>query len=354
MDSFGGVAADVRLVNGAKGGVPVEAAMNPNSTYWDFCLNQVADAGLSPAQVQVFFLLTENVSFVPVFPDKAETLADQMRAFLTVAKENFPNARICYATSRLYGGYSNTPHATEPIAYWNGFAVKFLIERQIQGDPLLDYQSAGGGDGPGLVPWLAWGPYAWADGQVPDSDGLTWECGDFSTSDGHHLAGPARAEVGERLHEFLSSDATAAPWYPATAPQLCPPTARVDLFGVGPGGNGAPGDGSAYLAASRLPQPAHPDAFHVALIDAPGESLGGFLWGVDSIVSGTVPFFDGWLLVDGAQLVGATTDVHGQARWSFPVLPEVCGGEVVVQGAALSLVDLSISVTPGLRLRLGH
>ena len=66
--------------------------------------------------------------------------------------------------------------AREPV----GFAVQDAIVDQISqdvlvGDPapyigLVDYQS----DGSGHAPWFDWGPYLWASGELPRSDGLNW------------------------------------------------------------------------------------------------------------------------------------------------------------------------------------
>jgi len=62
------------------------------------------------------------------------------------------------------------------------------------------------------VPWLAWGPYLWADGLTPRSDGLTWACADFVT-DGTHPATSARNRVADFLIAFFHSDETAKLWY---------------------------------------------------------------------------------------------------------------------------------------------
>ena len=39
--------------------------------------------------------------------------------------------------------------------------------------------------GPVRSPWIAWGPYLWADGTTPRSDGLFYECSDLD-DDGIH------------------------------------------------------------------------------------------------------------------------------------------------------------------------
>ena len=69
----------------------------------------------------------------------------------------------------------------EPYAYESGFAVKWMVANQIAGDSL----NFDPGQGPVEAPWLSWGPYLWADGMEPRSDGLAWPC-EYFQSDGTH------------------------------------------------------------------------------------------------------------------------------------------------------------------------
>lgn len=69
------------------------------------------------------------------------------------------------------------------------------------------------------APWMAWGPYLWADGMTPRSDGLTYACSDFNSSDGTHPApGGAQNKVAQLLLDFFKSDSTAKPWFTAGQP----------------------------------------------------------------------------------------------------------------------------------------
>ena len=68
-----------------------------------------------------------------------------------------------------------------------------------------------------VSPWLAWGPYPWADGLTPRSDGLTWACSEVE-SDGTHPAQPAEQKVGRMLLDFMLASPFAVPWFRACVP----------------------------------------------------------------------------------------------------------------------------------------
>ena len=71
--------------------------------------------------------------------------------------------------------------------------MKWLIEKQLTGDPDLNFDPAHGAV---KAPWLAWGPYLWADGQKARSDGLTYDLTDLRPDDGTHPATPGAQEGG--------------------------------------------------------------------------------------------------------------------------------------------------------------
>jgi hypothetical protein len=117
----------------------------------------------------------------------------------------FPNLRLAYLSSRIYAGYATTHLNPEPYAYEGGFAMRWVIEEQLAGR--LPFT------GPSRVaPWIAWGPYLWADGLTPRSDGLTWACNDLE-SDGTHPSSSGRQKVAQLLREFFTTDPTARPWF---------------------------------------------------------------------------------------------------------------------------------------------
>jgi hypothetical protein len=88
--------------------------------------------------------------------------------------------------------------------------VKWLIERQIEGDAQLNYDPKKGAI---KAPWLSWGPYLWANGEVKRKDGFSFQPSDFRDNDRmHHSAGGMR-KIGTQLLQFFKSDTTTRDWF---------------------------------------------------------------------------------------------------------------------------------------------
>jgi hypothetical protein len=102
-----------------------------------------------------------------------------------------------------------TPLNPEPHSYESGFAVKWLIADQMAGKPELNYDPK---KGKVNSPWLAWGPYLWADGTKARSDGLVYLREDLA-QDGTHPSMSGREKVAKLLLSFLRTDPTARPWF---------------------------------------------------------------------------------------------------------------------------------------------
>jgi hypothetical protein len=154
----------------------------------------------------VAWIKVTNVHPSGEWPTDANLLTFRLRTILRNLIERFPNVKIAYLSSRVYAGYATTTQSPEPYAYQNGFGVRDIITRQIDG--LLPFAGAGR-----VAPWITW-KYLWADGLIPRSDGLTWECADFN-DDGTHPSPSGCTKVANALVNFLLSDPTAAPWFGA-------------------------------------------------------------------------------------------------------------------------------------------
>ena len=201
----------VVVVNGAQGGwASNKLVSNGSAAYWQVLDERLAENGLTPAQVQVVWLkeARSGIKNEP-FPQEPQVLQAQLQTIVQAIQTRYPNVQIVYLSSRIYGGYATGPLNPEPIAYQSGFAVKWLIEAQINGDPQLNYDPA---RGEVAAPWLAWGPYLWADGLTPRHDGLTWACDEFA-DDGTHPGDAARDKVAAILLDFFKMDETSRIWF---------------------------------------------------------------------------------------------------------------------------------------------
>jgi len=211
----------VVIVDGAQGGMTASAWANPNRlprpdarNPWDVLDEPLHRAHVTAQQVQVAWIKQANAGPANFgeFPKHAEALKGHMVGLLNKLKDRFPNLRIAYLSSRIYAGYAKTPLNPEPYAYESAFAVRWLIQDQIKGDPKLSYDPD-----KGLVksPLLLWGPYLWADGEKGrKADDLVWNPEDLGP-DGTHPSDTGRRKVAELLLRFVKTGPMAKMWFTA-------------------------------------------------------------------------------------------------------------------------------------------
>jgi hypothetical protein len=204
------------IVDGAQGGMAAKIIANPTdskfSQFWQTVDKRLDDAGVSAAQVQIAWIKQADIRPTATFPNDALTLEDELETIAHILVQRFPNLKLAYCSSRIYAGYASTALNPEPFAYQSGFSVKWMIEKQINGSRDLNYDHTRGEVN---APWLAWGPYLWADGLTMRNDGLTWSCSQYA-DDGTHPApgsGNARERVAEMLLQFFKTDSTTTPWF---------------------------------------------------------------------------------------------------------------------------------------------
>ncbi|MCA9692609.1 MAG: hypothetical protein KC636_23620 [Myxococcales bacterium] len=197
-------------INGAQPRKSAEIMEAARSNYWPTIDQRVAAEGLTNEQVQAVWLKSSTKAPSRPFPEEPKRFYECLVNTMHILVERFANLQIVYLSSRAYGGYSEIPLSPEPHAYESGFAIKWLIRDQIRGDPNLNYDPE---KGPVRSPWLAWGPYLWADGVVPrEHDGLTYERADMIW-DGVHPSPTGREKVAALLFEYFITDRTAASWF---------------------------------------------------------------------------------------------------------------------------------------------
>ena len=192
------------FVDCAQGGQTAQVTANPQANYWKVAEERLAGAGVTANQVQVAWLKQANAGPTAPFPQEARRLHRDIVMTLHNLHAKYTNLKIVYLSSRIYAGYASTPLNPEPHAFETGFAVKWTVAAQIAGDPEL---------APHRAPWIAWGPYLWADGVKGRKPGsLTWEREDLA-EDGTHPAPSGRIKVARLLFEFLRDEPTARTWF---------------------------------------------------------------------------------------------------------------------------------------------
>jgi hypothetical protein len=211
--SESGLNPKLKLVDGAQGGMTAAVVSDPESPrggqFWKTVAGRLDDARVTPAQVQAVWLKEADAAPSAQFPVYPEQLRDEMGKIARILHERFGNLKLVFLSSRTYGGFATTRLNPEPFAYQSGFAVKWLIERQIEGAPDLNFDPA---RGPVKAPWLAWGPDLWADGVKPRQDGFSYVKSDFG-ADGTHPSPAGREKVARLLLDFFKSDSATKPWF---------------------------------------------------------------------------------------------------------------------------------------------
>ena len=204
------------IVDGAISGQTAFKIQNANdngtgSAYWATGDKRLKAAGVTRNQVQVVWLKEADAHPTSAFPKHAQDLEQEEENLVRLFHDRFPNCKQVFVSNRTFGGYATSDLNPEPYAYETGFAVKWLIEKQIKGEPELNYDPA---KGTVKAPWLSWGPDLWANGMTPrKSDGFTYAFDDVLPKDRTHPADSGRKKVAELLLNFLKTDATAKPWF---------------------------------------------------------------------------------------------------------------------------------------------
>lgn len=205
------------IVDGARGGQSAATWDSPTDANYDRVRDEeLIPRGLSEAQVAAVWVKVANPApsvSLPAANADAYTLLAQLGDIVRSVRQRYPNVRQVFLSSRIYAGYASTMLNPEPYAYESGFAVKWLIQAQIEqmaGGPIDPI--AGDLDFEGVAPWLAWGPYLWADGITPGPLGLTYECSDLQ-NDGTHPSQSGQEKVADRLLAFMLTSPLTMPWF---------------------------------------------------------------------------------------------------------------------------------------------
>jgi hypothetical protein len=187
------------LLNAAIGGQQLPEIVQLQGRVWDRAQELTTEPGRSPRQVQVLFLHTtyhraNNLHGTPPgpFPERMREMQRDLVTVLEKCVSLYPNLKIAYLTADGFRHFTGF----EPHVYQEAFALKWLIESQIRGEPGTAFEGEAR-----RLPWLQWGPYIWDN---------TWDASYFT--DGVHPAPVALSLFVEKYWEHLRRDPVARPW----------------------------------------------------------------------------------------------------------------------------------------------
>ena len=201
------------FVPGAQPRVTADLWANPTFPAWGEIFQYfLPQSGVTANQVVAAWVESVLSGTTGTFPSDMTKLQADLETTAQLLHTNFPNLTLALFSPREYGAYSAPRRGDpEPYSYESGFAVRGMIEDQMNGAPGMNYNLA---NGPVMAPWVGWGPYLWANGLIPRSDGLVWTCQDFQ-GDGLHpsvTTGGSEKNAYMMMEFFKTTDVT-APWF---------------------------------------------------------------------------------------------------------------------------------------------
>ncbi len=200
------------LFNGAMAKQTNPSWDQPTDAAYDVVRSRLAQRNLTEVQVRVVLLKVATLFPTRSLPDPAADAYQLMAstgAVIRALRVRYPNLQQVYLVPRIYAGYAGNASSPEPYAYETAFAVQQVVQAQIAQHATGQVDPRVGDVG---RPWVGWGPYLWADGLTPRSDGLTWARAEFQ-ADGIHPSPAGVQKVGGALLAFLSTTPHAACWF---------------------------------------------------------------------------------------------------------------------------------------------
>jgi len=199
----------LHMVNCANGGGKgsLNSIMNPNDPYWNHVDLVMRTSFLSPNQVEVIYLDTEDSTSSVVFPGRPYQYRDDFEEAMRVCKAKFKKLRLVYVMGRATTFNKTQIQNKEPCPYYAGWGQKFAIEDQINGVAGTRYKGVNA-----VAPLYTWAWYQWADGSTtPRQDGFIWRKN--MTADGIHATDEGLDTLSNRFQNFLLTDPYAKIWY---------------------------------------------------------------------------------------------------------------------------------------------
>lgn len=200
---------DVMIINTAHFGFEAEKWATTDEP-WTNAKTVIEKAGATPEQMQIAWMYIAIGRVSGDFPDSAIELEEYSKTIMQRLKQEYPNIKIVYISSRTYAGWATIRKNPEPYAYEAGFAMKWLIQEQIDGSSELNYDPS---KGPVKAPLLMWGPYLWADGEHPNSQGLFYIRSDFTEDDGTHPSDQGAKKIGAFMLNWFKTNELSKSWF---------------------------------------------------------------------------------------------------------------------------------------------
>ncbi len=193
--------AHLKFVIGAQGGRDINTMMDKNSYYWKTVDSILNTTNLSAGQIQIIWISTGDLLAAGInFPQHADMQIEKYKSLLAHIKIIFPNIKLVFISDRPYAGYIGGENGgplqlAEPSGYYNSWAVKWVIENQIDQTNGFTYNE---------IPFIDWGPLLWTDGIVGNQTGYQWACDDAGHG-GIHASSKGRMKEAALMYLFFSA-----------------------------------------------------------------------------------------------------------------------------------------------------
>jgi len=191
----------LELIIGAQGGRDINSMTDQQSTYWTSIDSALAEKDITPVQVQLAWISTGDIlGWQLDFPEQSLQQSEKYRLMLENVQYYFPNIKMVFLSDRPYAGYiggenGGPKELAEPTAYYNSWAVKWVIEKQVNNEKGFSTEE---------IPFIDWGPLLWTDGSVGNKSGYTWLCDDAGKG-GIHASSKGRMKEAALLYLFFSN-----------------------------------------------------------------------------------------------------------------------------------------------------
>ncbi len=211
----GNTNARLRMLNTCIGGQGVQKMNVATDNYWKSAFKMLDSMQLSAKQVQVAWIETDNTGSKDTnFPSAPLALVGDLKLLLQTLKIKFPNLKLCYLSARAYSGWA-PPNGSgvgggllAPRDYYNGWAIKWLIDSAALGAKGLEYKGA-----TVSVPMPLYGSYNWTNAGQTRKDGFSLDCNTDVGSDGLHLTAAGEQKIGQNIYNTFAADTTAKLWF---------------------------------------------------------------------------------------------------------------------------------------------